>query len=337
MIVRTFTLTLCTLLLWGCAPEFPVEPVSNLSSDSYTIGTWNVEYLHDRQARGFPEFFAGGPHYGPRTDADYRVLADVIKNDLDAVILVLNEINAQSLVSSSSGFPESIELERLSGYLGAQYAYVVSQSGGQQRVAILWDTNRAHLDTAFEITYPEMRVQGEDLFPRDPLVARFTLLAAGAAQNDLMIVGLHLASGRANDRNHDSALALLVDTLTVILRSEGGSLGGETDIILAGDLNLDFFDLDREEYLEGMELGNWDVLADRAYPFTRLGGVPLEPDSRLDYVICTRAMRGPRALIEQSVAIVHQDLADGDYDRFRRIQSDHFPVTVNVRLAADDD
>lgn len=152
-----------------------------------------------------------------------------------------------------------------------------------------------------------------------------------------MVVGLHLASGRALSRNHDSALSLLVDTLNVILSAAGGLLDGEIDILLAGDLNLDYFDNDPEEYLEAMVAAEWDLLADRSYPFTRLGAVPLRPNSRLDYLICTDAMRGPRRIIASPVAEVHIDIAQRDYDSYRRVLSDHMPITLKIRIVPDDD
>jgi len=308
-----------------------------VSQGDAVVGTWNLEFLHQSRSRGFPELLDGGPIYGPRVDADYRAIADVIARGLDAVILVLNEVNSQPPTGSPSGSPVSAEIEHLRNYLGAHYAYVISQSGGSQHVAILWDQRRARLDTVFELTYPTILVQGKDVLPRDPLVARFTLLADGMDQNDLVIVGLHLASGKANHRNHDSALALLVDTLEALVHSTHEMLGGEMDVMLAGDFNFDLYDDHREAYVERMELGRWDVLANRDYLCTRLGGVPLQPDSRLDYVICTDAMRGSRALINRSMAQVHQDDAGYDFDRYRQIYSDHFPVSVRVRLAPDDD
>ena len=325
------------LLFGGCSPRFPDEPEPVRSDDGYRVGVWNIEYLHDSHARGFPEYFFGGPLYGPRTEADYLAIASVIAEELDFAILVLNEVNAQSGATMAWGGTASVELDRLRDRLGGQYAYVLSQSGHPQHLAILWDQGRARADTVFEIRYPETLVEGQDLFLRDPLVAKFTLLAEGNAYNDLVVVALHLASGQSNDRNHDSALALLVDTLTTLVSTSGGALSGEADIVLAGDLNFDFFDLDREEFVEQMEQGDWDVLADGLYPYTRLGGVPLGPDSRLDYLICTDAMRGSRALIAEPVAAVHGDLARGDFNSFRRVLSDHFPVSVLVRPSPDDD
>jgi endonuclease/exonuclease/phosphatase family metal-dependent hydrolase len=321
------------LCLVACSPQYPNEPDSLSSNRFYTIGTWNIEYLHDSHSRGFPEFLFGGPVYQPRGDSDYAALARVIGSELDAVILVLNEIHGVTGVTR----PVSIELDRLRVFLGAQYAYVLSQSGGNLRTAILYDRTRARLDTSMELTYPEIRVEGADLFERDPLVAKFTLLLGGEPQHDLVVVALHLASGKANAHNHDSALALLVDTLDHMVTEAQGVFRGEVDLLLAGDLNLDYFDAHRESLLESMERGSWSVLAGRGYPYTRLGGVPLLPESRLDYLICTDAMRGLRGLIGNQEATVHDYLARRNYDSFRQTYSDHYPVTITLRVSPDDD
>jgi endonuclease/exonuclease/phosphatase family metal-dependent hydrolase len=323
--------------LIACSSPYPPEPEADAGSGAFRVGTWNLEYLHDSHARGFPEYFFGGPLYDPRTENDYAAIADVIARQLDFAILALQEVDAEAGSSSAWGGPKSAELERLVGYLGGEFDYVVTQSGHPQHVAILWNQARARADTVFEIRYPEIQVDGQDLFDRDPLVAKFTLLTEGGPQNDLVIVALHLASGRANVHNHDSAFALLVDTLTALASASTGPLAGERDILIAGDLNFDLFDADRETYVEAMELGPWDVLADWQYPRTRLGGVPLVPEARLDYLICTEAMRGSPGLIEQFAADVHGDLAAGDNDRFRAVYSDHFPVSVFVRLRTDGD
>jgi len=318
------------MIAWGCKLEKASGPADQGSSSDYRISTWNLEYFNDHHQRGFPEYFFGGPLYEPRTDEDYAAIADVIGRQLDLAIIVMQEVNAEQGTRSAWGGPMSIELDRLLDYLGSEYAYAVTESGHPQHVAIVWDTTRTRVDTVFEIHYPEMLVDGQDVFLRDPLVAKFTLLS-GEAAPELVIVGLHLASGKSYTRNHDSAFVLVLDTLSSLVSAPTGMLAGMHNLIIAGDLNFDFFDADRETFVEQMELGAWDVLADWDYRRTRLGGVPLAPESRLDYLICTDAMRQPAGLIDQPAASVHADLAGDGYDSFRRVFSDHLPVSVVLR------
>ena len=299
----------------------------------FVVGTWNLEYLHNDRSRGFPEYLAGGPLYAPRTDADYAAIADVLRDKLRVDLVSLQEINAET---ESDAEPRSGELERLLTYLGPPYQGVVSRSGGNQHLAVCWNSRRVRVDTTFELSYPPLDVSG-DLFARDPLVVGVTLIHEGVEQSDLLFVALHLASGRSRTRNHDSALALLADTLSILIQSPASPLVSERDILLAGDFNFDPYDAYRERVLEEMHLGSWQILSDPNGPLTRLGGVPLLPASRLDFMICSDAMTGPRRIIDVGSVQAHIQLATGGYDAFRGTFSDHVPVTVRLRPAPDDD
>ena len=79
------------------------------------------------------------------TTAEYQQIASIIQGDLQAAIMILNEINGRS------GQTTSVEMDRLIGLRGASWAYDLTASGGQQRVAILYDQQRARRDACFEI------------------------------------------------------------------------------------------------------------------------------------------------------------------------------------------
>ena len=323
--------------------EYFGEPVDTFPSGAplpvYTLGTWNLEWLKDGRSRGFPENTWGGPSYPPRNEEDYVAIAEVISQDLEAAVLVLTEINAFISGGEGGGAIQSPELDRLLFHLGENFDYVISESGGQQHVAILYDENKVRLNTVFEIEVPFQKKQNKDIFARDPLVAHFTFLVQGVDHglNDFVIVGLHLASGQYNNKNHDRAMEILLYNLEFLLEEGEDLPSGEGDIILTGDLNLNIFDSKREEVLESMEDGDFDILADEGYSATRLSGVPLAPKSKIDYIIVTDEMRGPGNEIATSQATVHQALANQDFVAFRRVFSDHFPVTVEVSLLQDDD
>lgn len=304
-------------------------------AEGITIGTWNLEWLCDGKGRGFPENTQGGPSYDSRTDQDYAAIAEVIENQLHAALLVLTEVNASEL---DGAIPRSNEIDRLCSNLGHNYEYVVTESGGQQHVAMLYNKNRVRLNNSFEIEVQTKKVNNSDIFARDPLVGHFSVLAAGNTHlSDFVVVGLHLASGQDKNKNHDQAMKLLTDTLRYLINDGDVLPSGEGDIILAGDLNLSIFDNKRERELERMESGSWDILADVNYPPTRLASVPLAPKSQIDYLIVTDEMRGSAAEIITSQSDVHQELANGQWDNFRRVFSDHFPVTLTVHPVVDDD
>ena len=222
------------------------------------------------------------------------------------------------------------------------YSADAASSGNSQRVAFVYDTRFVRPNAVTEIEVDRIEIQGKDIFDRDPLVGHFTFLVEGTDHNDLLVVGLHLASGQHNNRNHDAAMTRLLRELDQ-LRAEGTVLqAGEFDILLAGDLNANMFDNKVEEFFTSMDSGDWDVLAEAPYPATRLSGVPLQPrNSRIDYIIASRVNGVQRGLsgeeITASAATVHQDLADDDWDTFREQFSDHFPVTTCVGVVADAD
>lgn len=328
-----FTRRYLTILPEEPEPD-PTDPAEQLS---HVVGTWNLEWLRDGAGRGFPEYNLGGPRFGPRIDDDYRAIAEVITQTLDARILVLTEIN---------GGPggRSTELDRLTGFLGVQWTYVIGSTGGSQRVAILFDSTAALAEECRELTIPERRIQNKDIFARDPLVCAFRLLARDRTpMNDLWVVGVHLASGQHLAANHDTAMAVLGQALRQ-LQGSGAFRTGERDVLIAGDFNASPYDNHREVFWE--ELGHtpdgWQFTTlapedGEAYPPTRLAGNPLFPRSRIDYVMGSGRLAG---LVEELVLLearVHEELLEIGFEEFRRIYSDHLPVTVRIRVVPDGD
>jgi hypothetical protein len=101
----------------------------------------------------------------------------------------------------------------------------------------MFDTAAVRLGTCEEITVAQEKVQNADIFARDPIACSFTVLdATGAARNDLVVIGVHLASGQGLVANHNRAMDVLRDRL-------GGLFDGtpfastERDVIIGGDFN----------------------------------------------------------------------------------------------------
>ena len=148
--------------------------------------------------------------------------------------------------------------------------------GGNQRIAVVWDSRFARLSAYRELAVEEVKVGGKDIFERDPLLAHFTLLKDGKPMNDLLVVGLHLASGQHKVRNHDAAMARLRGELKALRGNDPVLPASEADILIVGDLNANAFDDRRERFFEEFNRGEWRVLArEGSYPATRLAGVPL--------------------------------------------------------------
>lgn len=307
-------------------------PVTPAGIPTVTIGTWNIEHFKEGTPRGFPELPGRFP---ARADADYQTLADIILG-MDAKILVLNEVNGKDSPTRSP------ELERLLAKVGPTYDYVLGTTGNTQRIAIIFDTACIHLDSTREAALPEGGLDDEDekLFARQPLLARFTIFQEGVEMSDLVVVGLHLASDQRKTANH--RLAMQRVEAWIAAGADGFIPAGECDILIAGDLNASRFDTHDEGFFESMEAGPWDVLADTtAYPPTRLTSkFVLLQETRIDYIIISR---GPGCLSGNDIplgdASVHTGLVErmGGGMEFRRRASDHLPVTVGLRVRADDD
>ena len=124
------------------------------------IGAWNLEHFAFGRSRGFPENTRGGPTYSSRTDAEIQEIASAIRDDLGAAIMVLSEVNGD-------GQHDSPEMDRLVSDLGGSWNYFIGTTGGNQRVAVLWDENQVVRNTCDEFTFADHDVQNKDIFDRD--------------------------------------------------------------------------------------------------------------------------------------------------------------------------
>ncbi len=308
---------------------------------NYVIGTWNIEHFHDGAKRGFPENTMGGESYLPRTQNDYETIAAIIEI-LDIRILALQEVYAQEVDENGDIQIRSQEVDKLIDILGANnYDYFIGESGRSQHIAILYDKRYVRLNAICECEFPDERVNGKNLFDRQPLFGHFTFLDAGQPKNDLVVVGVHLASGQNRAKNHDRAMNLLVEELVQARTDSWCIPPDENDIVIMGDLNANRFDNKKEDFWDQMENNGWDVLGDvnSTYSATRLSGNPLGlHNSKIDYIIVTegnQGLSGEEIIKEQ--ATVHSEIIEPDAVSFRRQASDHIPVTIEVLVMDDTD
>jgi endonuclease/exonuclease/phosphatase family metal-dependent hydrolase len=316
----------------------PPDPPTDGDSPSnelltYVIGTWNLEHFNNGATRGFPENGQGGPSYAPRTDEDYRLIIRIITEQLGAKILVLNEINGKS------GLKVSDEMDRLVSFLGNDWSYELSLAGENERIAILYNTAAVRKDSCTEFEVPVRQIQGKDIFARDPLACKFTLFdATQQPKNDLVVVGLHLASGQHLNQNHNAAMAELRNRLHQAF-SNGTFSAAEKDIFIAGDMNANRYDNKLENFWEGFDASGFNFLTlspddGELYEETRLGSVPLHPHSKIDYLIASNGLSGE---LVQLIGEVHTELLSQGFDLFRAHVSDHIPVTARIRVVPDND
>jgi endonuclease/exonuclease/phosphatase family metal-dependent hydrolase len=307
----------------------------------YTVGCWNLEWFHDGKTRGFPENTNGGPTYPSRHQEDYVAIAAIIES-LDLKILILEEIYAQKENKNGEEAWCSKEMNRLIDILGASnYDYIISETGGSQHIAILWDKRSVRLNDSYETNFENEKVNGDSLFSRQPLFGHFTFLNNNQPMNDLEIVGVHLSSGQGNTKNHDAAMKILVDKIHSDKINGSHIPPDENDIFIMGDFNASRFDSQHEQFWDEMESNGWDVLADNeeSYPATRLSGKPLGlKDSKIDYIIISKGNNGlAEEEINENEAKVHTELLNNDPEGFRSKASDHLPVTISVKIMNDTD
>ena len=307
------------------------------SDECYTVATWNLEHYSFSRKRGFPEYTRNGPTYAPRKTLQREAIAVAMRTRINAKIVVLNEIDGKETQNGLT------ILDDLVKRLGSSWKSRIGLEGRNQRIAVVWDSRFAKLNAYKELTIEEIEVNGKDIFERDPLLAHFTLLKDGESMNDLLVVGLHLASGQHRVRNHDTAMACLKKELKALRGNDPILPRSEADILIVGDLNANAFDDDVEHFFKDFNRGNWRVLAkEGSYPATRLSGVPLNYGDPIDYILATVKSNEFGGLFSEEVlepeAKVWTGLIeDGDFAKFRKVYSDHLPVSVCVRLMKDTD
>lgn len=334
MIRTVATIALAATCLLGFSP---MAWGAGKGDDCYTVATWNLEYYSFSRKRGFPENTGSGPTYCPRNASQREAIAVAMRARINARIVVLNEIDGKEVQNGVT------IIEDLVKRLGSSWKSRIGMEGRIQRIAVVWDSRFARLNAYKEITIKEFRVNGKDIFERDPLLAHFTLLKDGESMNDLLVVGLHLASGQDRVRNHDAAMARLRTELKALRGNDPVLPGSEADILIAGDLNANAFDQHVEEFFEDFDQGDWRVLAkEGSYPATRLADVPLNYGDPIDYILATAKSNEYGGLLGEEVleaeAKVWTDLIEnGDFAKFREVYSDHLPVSVCVRLMTDTD
>ena len=313
------------------------EPGDGTEELALSVGAWNLEHFKVGASRGFPENGSGGPTYQPH-ERELDLIAGIIRDDLQAAILVLNEINGRS----GSNPPRSDEMDSLVSELGSGWAYELSESGRSLRIAILFNTTKVRRGACHEFEIPFQEVQSADISPRDPFACAFTFLSSdGSAQNDLVVIGVHLKSLQRLNRNHNAAMAALAARFPGAFDGDPFD-ASERDIVIAGDFNASRYDSREEDFWDdfgGAQL-DIDVLAPQNgsdYPPTRLRSVPLRPGSQIDYVMASSVSNGVGGDLVRSTAHVHHELLISPFEDFRRKASDHIPVTIRIRVGPDDD
>ncbi len=271
---------------------------------AFKVGTWNLEFLG---AEG--NFRNNLP---PRVDTDFAAIGRKVA-ELGVCVLAVQEICGEA------------PLQKVAKGAGPSWQVLLGTTGGwddgktAQNIGFLYDRNTVELLHAEELLELPREHEGQPIFHRVPVTACFRHQPSGC---DFRLVTVHLKAGqKAQDelkrRGEATALAAWLDGL-----NKGSE---DADVVLLGDFNSTY-GKDPETLFEQSKQRRY---LDHKTPVPTIMHFP-EP---IDHVVAGTGFRELRA---DSLAV------DGDFDgmerdAWRRIYSDHFPVTATIVAHSDDD
>jgi endonuclease/exonuclease/phosphatase family metal-dependent hydrolase len=173
------------------------------------VVTWNIRFFHDRDPARVEDI----ARVLATLNADIVVCQEILDGSLDAV--------AQKLREAGAGY----------------YQTVYGTTGGNQRVALMWDLDWVRSKDEVREVFGRGQVvtaDGKDAFPRLPLWGAFTVRPqeADGEPFDLQLLGLHLKSQRGGG---ETQRTLAADWLAAWLENDARRY--DTDVVLLGDWN----------------------------------------------------------------------------------------------------
>ncbi len=261
------------------------------------LGAWNLEHFGNRNDP-------------PRTDEDVQAIADYIR-DLDVQVLAVSEINGEK------------PLGELVKRIGPEWKFVLGTSGhvgqeGQVAPGILWDNSRVEMLGAGELSELSERGSAGLVFHRAPVVAAFRDRAGGP---DFRVVSVHLKAGRTPaDFDRRTAEG---KSLRAYLEKLASDESQDDDIVVLGDFNHD------------PSAGEADAWTDGGFArfLTGRGRSIIHFDRQIDHAVPL----GTFEEIRVGSFEIHNRDGLRDAKKWRNTYSDHFPVTVELEPAPDDD
>ena len=271
----------------------------------FKVGTWNLEFLG-----------AGGNfrnNLPNRDDRDLALLGRKVR-ELGVVALAVQEVNDEAT------------LRKVAAATGPTWDCLLGTSGEwddkktAQRIGFLWDTAAVELVHCEELLQLPREFEGKPIFHRVPVTGVFRHVGTRA---DFRLVTVHLKAGRKPDdeqkrRGESTLLAQWLDGLAQ-------TQGEDQDVVLLGDFNCTY-GTQPQQALEASKLRRW--LA-HAAPTPTIMHFPEPIDQVVVADACAEVQRGSLA--------VDGDFDGMDKDAWRKVYSDHFPVTVTLRTTGDDD
>lgn len=304
-----------------------------LGQERLRVGVWNIEKLSDTAKRGFPEL-RGDDALPARTNSDLVKMAKYIRDELQVDALMVTEIDADSPFSTSQR-PQSKQLNAVAAEMGDNWKYFLGRTGEKLRLGLLFNTDRVRLKKLVNLQAPEFPVTGKDVLARDPFIAWISAVDDGDDKNDLILICVHLKSQQGPFKdNRMAAIAKLIgdfnnskirNALTLPSKNE------EPEAILLGDCNDSSFKRSgfkyMFDYLKGVGFAHVRN-SSGSYPHTRVNG------SQIDHLFATKKVRN-EAMVDGSFKV--HTVPSSQRFEYRKSLSDHFPVTIDLKIRDDDD
>jgi len=301
----------CLTISWiaACTTVPPPESHDGLLADATTqsigIGTWNLEFL------GAPGDFRN--HLPVRDEADFHKVGEKIRS-LGVAVLAVQEICGEA------------PLRKVAAGAGPSWDVVLGTTGGwddgktAQNIGFLYDRNQVELLHAEELLNFPRTLESVPIFHRVPVTACFRVVATGF---DFRAVTVHLKAGqKAQDEQKRRLESATLHDWVVGLQHAAGE---DQDLVVLGDFNSTY----GTEPQQNLEMGGSLQYLHPSSPTPTIMHFP-EP---IDQVV-----RGPGfGELRADSFTVHGDFGGLDKDAWRKIYSDHFPVTVEVVAASDTD
>ena len=269
------------------------------------VGTWNLEFYG-----ADPKFRRDTP---PRDDADRDKIAARIR-DLGVLVLAVQEICGAE------------PLDDLARRVGPAWRAVLGTTGKwtdgrtQQAVGFLYDSDALVLVHAEELLDFPSELDGLNVFHRKPVTACFRHRGSGM---DFRLVTVHLKAGRkARDLAKRRAEA---DTLHAWIRKLQADDREDQDIVILGDFNSTY----GAEPAELLARGGAMALLEQSSPTPTI----LWFDDPIDQFAVGRGFDE----VVRSSLVAHAVTGEAERLAFRKSCSDHFPCTMVLRGARDDD
>ena len=267
-----------------------------------------------------------------RTNAQLDQIGVFIRDTLKSDVIAVQEI------TKTGPNDTSLELDHITAHMGNNWRYYLAEEPDDLVIVngFIWNSDTVTVLQPITMEMPNIEMAGKNLFDRMPVAIYFEARVAGQTnRNDIVLVNVHLASGRNNDENHAIAMIALEHALSGILEDNGVT---ESDRIILGDFNDNPHALTAEgnpkfiqTLYQHMDTKGYTNLVPASLNFTRMNN---KLSSVIDHILVNNSAQNH---ISSTVAVRFTPGDRTTFANWRQTFSDHFPLSIVLDVGADDD